>query len=724
MKKFSSLNIRSKFLLPIILCLVVAGGACGILLNHTFSVLIHEQVASSKKLNQLAVETTSSNKISEIYNNIRRIGQKALEQSSFFSQMPEVLSAYELANSGNIDNEADPKVQQAREQLRTRLRPIVKGYTTHTGAKKFKLHFHLPNARSLVRIWRDGWQTKRQGKKLDISDDISSFRKSVVTVNQKHTALSGVEVGRGGFAIRGLTPVTGTNGQHLGSNEVLFSFNDVLKVSKTDEKNNYAVYMDASLLPIATKLQDPSRYPVLGGKYVFCATTNRGVTDSLVDVAFLNKGRNATFAQEIGNHYVSVFPIQDYSGQTVGVMVMAMDISGQQAMVKSFEQDGMLKLSSLQKTLAITFFIFVLILAVFLSIFVTRLITQPMAKTTLMIGELSQGHLGMRLNMDRQDEIGQMADTMDAFADDLQQTVVKALEQLANGDLTFAAVRKDDQDVIGTALVKTSADLNAMVAEIILSTEQIAAGSGEVADASQSLSQGAAEQAAALEQITSSMTEMASQTKANAENAGIASSLAEETKTAAKRGHEQMQDMITAMSDISDSSKNISRIIKTIDDIAFQTNLLALNAAVEAARAGRHGKGFAVVAEEVRNLAARSAKAAKETTELIEGSAEKTSKGSEIASHTAESLDKIVASVDKVTGLVAEIAASSNEQAEGISQVSTGINQIDQVTQQNTANAEEGASAAEELSSQSAHLKGMMNRFQVKNTNKMLPPSE
>jgi methyl-accepting chemotaxis protein len=283
-----------------------------------------------------------------------------------------------------------------------------------------------------------------------------------------------------------------------------------------------------------------------------------------------------------------------------------------------------------------------------------------------------------------------------------------AFDSLAAGDFTFKAA-----GLIREPLARANLALCDLVQQIQTAGEQIASGSAQISDSAQSLSQGATESAASLEEITSSMTEMASQTRQTAENANQANLLASHAKAAADKGSRQMEEMVAAMADISEAGKNISRIIKVIDDIAFQTNLLALNAAVEAARAGQHGKGFAVVAEEVRNLAARSAQAAEETAELIEGSGQKTRNGTQIASQTEGALKEIVASVVQVTDLVGEIAAASSEQALGIGQVNTGLEQIDKVTQANTASAEESAAASEELLSQAEQLRQMLSRFKI-----------
>jgi methyl-accepting chemotaxis protein len=296
--------------------------------------------------------------------------------------------------------------------------------------------------------------------------------------------------------------------------------------------------------------------------------------------------------------------------------------------------------------------------------------------------------------------------------------IIKEREQLAlaisKGDLIRKVEMASEKDTFGKSLKLMQESLSDIIGKVQAFGDRIVDESVMVSNSSQALSQAATEQATSLEEISSSMAELGSQTNNNAENATQANDLTEKVKNTADSGNQHMQAMMDAMDEINQAGQNISKINKVIDEIAFQINLLALNAAVEAARAGRHGKGFAVVAEEVRNLAARSAAAARETSALIEGSVEKTRKGTEIAGTTAEALSEILAGVSDASSLVAEIANASNEQAQGISQVNHGLGQLDRVTQQNTANAEESAAAAEELSGQAEQLRRMLSHFKLR----------
>lgn len=296
--------------------------------------------------------------------------------------------------------------------------------------------------------------------------------------------------------------------------------------------------------------------------------------------------------------------------------------------------------------------------------------------------------------------------------------LVAAANKIAEGDLDVIidVDTRDEVGILASSFKKMSNNINEVMSNISNASEQVASGSKQVSDSSMELSQGATEQASSIEQLTASIEEISSQTKINADNANEANELAEIAKENAVQGNSQMKEMLRAMEEINESSSSISKIIKVIDEIAFQTNILALNAAVEAARAGQHGKGFAVVAEEVRNLAARSANAAKETTAMIEGSIKKVEGGTKIATETSAALNKIVDGIAKVANIVGDIAIASNEQATGISQINQGIMQVSEVVQTNSATSEESAAASEELSSQAELLREQVAKFKLKKT--------
>lgn len=310
---------------------------------------------------------------------------------------------------------------------------------------------------------------------------------------------------------------------------------------------------------------------------------------------------------------------------------------------------------------------------------------------------------GFLFNQDVKKRLGQLGQSADRIAEgDLATEVVTSTgDELGDVAASFEIMRQRVHKVL---------------LEINQGADQVAAGAHNVSDASVALSQGASQQAASVEQLSASIAEIASQTASNAQNAEKANDLTVGTKEKAQLGNEEMQEMLSAMEEINASSANISKIIKVIDEIAFQTNILALNAAVEAARAGQHGKGFAVVAEEVRNLAARSAKAAKETTDMIEGSMAKVETGREIAHKTAEALNAIVGDVSSVADIVANIAKASNEQKLALEQINQGVQQVSQVVQANSSTSEEAATASQNLNQQADIMRANVGKFRLSNS--------
>jgi methyl-accepting chemotaxis protein len=349
---------------------------------------------------------------------------------------------------------------------------------------------------------------------------------------------------------------------------------------------------------------------------------------------------------------------------------------------------------------------------VLLNVMVRQIVT-PAKQMASIAATIATGDVNQQVDFTRQDEFGDLAN---AFRDMIAylQEMADAADHLAQGDLTAEVTPQSEQDRLGNAFSQMIINLNNIIRQATTAAEQVVPSVEQIRAISQSLAGSAEEQSAAAEEVASSLEQTGAQVKSNAESAGVANQLVGQTTDVASAGQEKMKAMTKAMDGIATSSQEISRIIKVIDEIAFQTNLLALNAAVEAARAGQHGRGFAVVAQEVRNLAERSARAARETAELIEDAGRRVEEGVGMADETAYALGEIVQNVLKVKDLVAEIAAASEEQARGVAQVDAAMMQVTQGAQAGSQQSEELASTADELGQLAEVLRNQASRFKLR----------
>ncbi|MDR1754811.1 MAG: methyl-accepting chemotaxis protein [Eubacterium sp.] len=384
--------------------------------------------------------------------------------------------------------------------------------------------------------------------------------------------------------------------------------------------------------------------------------------------------------------------------------------------------DGTIASSSQSITVVIIFSAVALVVSIFMALYISENISKPLSVLTKFMkkagatGDVSLNEEDVKIIESysiNKDEIGQCIGSTAKFIAHIGN-ISDYLEIISNGDLTIDAQALSDKDIMGNSLNKMVKNLSGMFGEIHSSTTQVASGSKQIADGAQSLAQGSTQQAATVEQLSSSISLIADKTKTNSEMTDKAAKLSESIKGKAERGNQQMGEMMKAVEEITDASSQIEKVIKVIDDIAFQTNILALNAAVEAARAGDAGKGFAVVAEEVRNLASKSAEAAKNTGGLIENSIEKANLGLSIATETSASLKEIVEGINESAEIVRQIAVLSDEQAAAVAEVNTGIDQVAQVVQQNSATAQESAAASEEMSGQSSVLEDLIAQFKLR----------
>lgn len=362
-----------------------------------------------------------------------------------------------------------------------------------------------------------------------------------------------------------------------------------------------------------------------------------------------------------------------------------------------------------------------LILTICLSIYLTRAITRPLHQLEKAAEQIVGGDFDIQVTYQSKDELGSLANAFKNMTSILEEVIADAsrlLQEMSDGnfDVRTQAEERYVGDLQGLLLAirKLNRDLSSTMGQINTSADQVASGSEQVSSGAQALAQGATEQAAAVEELAATIAGISQQVKDTAENARSARNQTSMAGDVVEECNRQMHDMMAAMEEITRTSDEIGKIIKTIEDISFQTNILALNAAVEAARAGEAGKGFAVVAEEVRSLANKSSVASNDTAALIEGSLEAVARGKDLAGATAESLSKVVEEVRIAAATVDKIADAAEEQAGAVEQVTVGVDQISDVVQTNSATSEESAAASAELSHQAEIMKGLVSKFRLR----------
>ena len=496
----------------------------------------------------------------------------------------------------------------------------------------------------------------------------------------------------------------------------------------TDENNQFvgAVILDINTKVFSTIQQTDARFPSLAtnildanGSFLY-SMKEKAIGKKLEEV--LDKDTYEMLRQNMDKEEAFTATVVNAVGVKERMYFRPLTIHGSTlwSMISIADSEFMAARNQLILMCAL-FSVVGLLILIAISFFLIKRALNPLQGIALAGKAVAEGNFDVKLSYDRQDEIGDLAAAIQSVMQHVREIISDLsdkLSELAKGN--FRVSLENTEQYPGAyrpllnSLQEISNDLNKTMAEIKTSAKEVNAGAEQVSSGAQGLSQGATEQASSIEELSATVNDISEHIKRTAENTRLANTEAQNAGKEVSHSDKQMQQMKAAMENINQKSGEISKIIKTIDDIAFQTNILALNAAIEAARAGVAGKGFAVVADEVGNLAQKSANAAKDTTMLIEETLQAVEQGTVLADSTAESLQRVVTGASKVTELVNQIAEASVEQSRAVEQVSTGIDQISSVVQSNTATAEESAAASEELSGQANILNELVGRFQLK----------
>lgn len=491
---------------------------------------------------------------------------------------------------------------------------------------------------------------------------------------------------------------------------VMLIGNDMTDLDKLDEVSSNNVYeytIFSGNTRAATTLINEEGSRAMGTQ----------ITDGTYETIQQTKEMMTVRNDLFGEPYISAYsPIEDNSGAVIGMIFSGTNITGD---VKGINR---LRLIGTLISLAV-----IVVALINILVFINKMVSEPIAKVAAAARRISEGNIGLgnseplNLKVKTRDEIGELAASLEAISETLKLYIGEMgeiLQEIAKGNLCTKPKHQYKGELVSMhdSLLHIVDKLNEAMSAIKVSAEEVSSGASQVSDGAQALSQGATEQASEIEQLSDLIKDITAQIANNAENATTVNNLVLDTTKIVDNSQNTMASLSTAMGEINDVTMQMEKVVKTIDNFAFQTNILALNATVEAARAGVHGKGFAVVAEEVRNLASKSATAAKETGELIASTVEIVEKGVGLTNETAEQFEKIVNLVDDVNVKIGNIADASNTQAAAASKIVVSVDEISRVIQTNSATAEESAAASEEMSGLAQSLENVVNRFKLDDT--------
>ena len=647
------MTLKKKIFFPALAAIVVLGGLGYAVMQRALSKLetdLLQQVVSEKQDELAAMLTLTA--------------EQSKQKAALFTQLPEVLQAFEIAHSGNIQDETDSRGQEAREFLRQALKASMTGYTDVMKGEKLQLHFHLPNGHSLARMWREK-QTMRDGIWQDISDDISGFRQTVLDVNRSGQPVTGIEPGSGGFVVRGLAPIKTPQGRQLGSVEVLEEFNPLLDslVQRDTEarRQGLFLYMNAELLPVTTALQDAERYPLVGDQYVLIYGTGNRYGEQLIDLELLNHGKQALTFFRRGTVVLGGFPIKDYKKQQIGVIVYTFDVSKQQVLVQR-----------IMFTMLGTLCAILCLLGGITLVMTRRCILTPIRKIVDFAERVKEGNYNTTLNFTNADEIGEMGAALNHMVLAQRQMIDqihRSTIQVTSSSTQLSATAKEQEVTMQTQVESTN--------KVLKSVEEIS----EV-----------------VKELVHTMAHVVTTAQETAHIAGTGQENLRRMKTVMLQMEHASKSISGRLEIINEKAENITTVVTTIAKVADQTNLLSLNAAIEAEKAGEYGQGFTVVAREIRRLADQTAMATLDIDQMVK------EMQSAVASGVME-MEKFIAQVHHHTEDVSKTSAQLSQIIEQVQTLTPSFDLVNESMKHQAENAENIREAMLHLSEEMQEMK-------------------